>query len=43
MHHLNYSLESLENMIPWEREIYLSKAMKAVEEKNKEIERMKQG
>ena len=24
MHHWNYSLTEIENMIPWEREVYMS-------------------
>ena len=34
MHHHKYSLTELENMIPWEREIYLSLLKQYVEEEN---------
>jgi hypothetical protein len=34
MQHHNYSLSELENMIPWEREIYLGLLMKHIEEEN---------
>ena len=32
MQHHNYSLTELENMIPWEREIYLGLLMEYLEE-----------
>jgi len=32
MQHHNYSLAELENMIPWEREIYINLLMKFLEE-----------
>jgi len=38
MQHHNYSLTELENMIPWEREIYLGLLMKYLEEEKKRIE-----
>ena len=34
MHHHKYSLTELENMIPWEREIYLSLLQQYIEEEN---------
>ena len=34
MQHHNYSLEELENMMPWEREIYLSLLHQYIEEEN---------
>lgn len=34
MQHHKYSLTELENMIPWEREIYLSLLKQYVEEEN---------
>ena len=37
----NYSLEDVENMIPWEREIYLSMLIDQIKEQNKEAERQK--
>ena len=42
MQHHNYSLEELENMVPWEREIYLGLLMnflKEQEERRKEEQR----
>jgi hypothetical protein len=37
MQHHKYSLTELENMIPWEREIYLSLLIKYLEEENEKI------
>ena len=37
MQHHNYSLTELENMMPWEREIYLGLLMKYLEEEKKRI------
>ena len=38
MQHHNYSLAELENMIPWERDIYLGLLLNYIkEEKEKEI------
>jgi len=34
MQHHKYSLSDLENMIPWEREIYLSLLKAYIEEEN---------
>ena len=33
-HHHQYSLTELENMIPWEREIYVSLLQQYIEEEN---------
>jgi hypothetical protein len=38
MQHHKYSLTEIENMIPWEREIYVSLLQRHVEEENKRIE-----
>jgi len=38
MQHHNYSLSDLENMIPWEREIYVDMLMEHIEEQNKKME-----
>ena len=38
MQHHNYSLRELENMIPWEREVYMSLLLNYITEEN---ERMK--
>jgi|TARA_R110000824_G_scaffold275165_1_gene463858 hypothetical protein len=41
MQHHNYSLEDLENMIPWEREVYLTLVTQFVKEQNEKIEQLK--
>ena len=38
MQHHKYSLTELENMLPWEREIYVGLVVKHVEEENNRIE-----
>ncbi len=38
MQHHKYSLEELENMMPWEREIYTAMLIDHVEEENKKME-----
>tara|TARA_Y100001937_G_C6849348_1_gene211408 strand:- start:126 stop:266 length:141 start_codon:yes stop_codon:yes gene_type:complete len=38
MQHHKYSLTELENMLPWEREIYIGLVVKHVEEENKKME-----
>jgi len=45
MQHHDYSLDELENMMPWEREVYLGLLMKYLkeEEKRMEEERRKNG
>ena len=42
MQHHKYSLTELENMIPWEREIYLGLLTQYIREENEKIERQKQ-
>ena len=37
--HYKYSLEDLDNMIPWERNIYLALLENYVREKNEEIQK----
>ena len=39
MQHHNYSLEELENMMPWEREIYLGLLMQYLKEEKERVER----
>jgi len=39
MQHHNYSLEDLENMIPWEREIYVTLLTQHVKEENDKIQK----
>lgn len=34
MQHHKYSLDIIENMIPWEREIYIAMIIKYIEEEN---------
>ena len=38
MQHHNYSLTDLDNMMPWEREIYVDMLLDHVKEENKRIE-----
>ena len=37
MQHHKYSLTELDNMIPWEREIYVSLLIKHIQEENERI------
>jgi hypothetical protein len=37
MQHHKYSLTELENMLPWERDIYISMLIQYVEEENQKI------
>ena len=39
MTHHKYSLTELENMLPWEREIYMGLMSKYIEEENKKIKK----
>ena len=41
MQHHNYSLTELENMIPWEREIYIGLLMQYLKEEEQRMEREK--
>ena len=41
MQHHNYSLTELENMIPWEREIYLHLLLQFIEEEKQRTENEK--
>ena len=43
MQHHNYSLAELENMIPWERDIYLGLLLNHIEEERKRIEEENRG
>ena len=38
MQHHNYSLSDLDNMIPWEREIYVDMLMEYIKEEKKKHE-----
>lgn len=37
MQHHKYSLTELENMIPWERDVYVGMLMQYIEEENQRI------
>ena len=39
MQHHNYSLTELENMMPWEREIYIGLLMEYIKEEKREMKR----
>ena len=39
MQHHNYSLTELENMMPWEREVYIGLLQEHIAEENARIER----
>jgi len=41
MQHHNYSLTELDNMMPWEREIYVGLLMEWIEEEKKRLEQEK--
>ena len=38
MQHHNYSLQELENMIPWEREVYVSMLLDHLEEAKQQMQ-----
>ena len=42
MQHHNYSLSDIENLMPWEREIYLTLLMQWIEEENERIKQQNQ-
>ena len=42
MQHHNYSLSELDNMLPWEREVYISLVVKHVAEENERIKQQNQ-
>ena len=41
MQHHNYSLEELENMVPWEREIYIGLLMNYLQDEREQMEQEK--
>ena len=43
MQHHNYSLSDLENMIPWEGEIYVDMLLEHIKEENKKQEEQNRG
>ena len=42
MQHHNYSLYDLDNMMPWEREIYVNLLLQHIEEENERIKKENQ-
>tara|TARA_A100001011_G_C14090975_1_gene748574 strand:- start:100 stop:234 length:135 start_codon:yes stop_codon:yes gene_type:complete len=38
MQHHKYSMESIENMLPWERDVYVSLLVNHIKEQNKKRE-----
>ena len=40
MQHHKYSLTELENMLPWERDIYISMLVQYIEEENQKLREM---
>ena len=42
MQHHNYSLSDLENMMPWEREIYVDMLISYIKDENEKAKRAKQ-
>ena len=43
MQHHKYSLSELENMMPWEREIYVNLLMQYIDEENEKIKKAQRG
>tara|TARA_Y100000034_G_scaffold97997_1_gene119871 strand:- start:26 stop:160 length:135 start_codon:yes stop_codon:yes gene_type:complete len=43
MQYHNYSLSDLENMMPWEREIYVDMLMEHIKEENRKAQERQQG
>jgi hypothetical protein len=41
--HYQYSLSELENMIPWEREVYVALLIQDIEEENERIQSQNNG
>jgi len=41
MQHHKYSLTELDNMLPWEREIYINLLMQFIKEENEEKKKQK--
>ncbi len=42
MHHHKYSLTEIENMMPWEREIYVSLLIDYIKQENEKLKILKQ-
>ena len=43
MQHHNYALSDIENMIPWERDIYVQMLIEFIKEQNKKNKERNQG
>ena len=43
IHHHKYSLTEIENMIPWEKDIYVSLLQEHIEEENLKAQQRKNG
>tara|TARA_S200000501_G_C20684554_1_gene682322 strand:+ start:758 stop:889 length:132 start_codon:yes stop_codon:yes gene_type:complete len=43
MQHHKYSLSELENMMPWEREIYVNLLMQYIDEENEKVKKAARG
>ncbi len=43
MQHHKYSLTELDNMMPWEREIYVNLLMQYIEEENERVKNQQRG
>ena len=43
MHHHKYSLTELDNMIPWEKDVYVSMLVEYIKEQKEEMMRQKHG
>lgn len=41
MQHHNYSLTELDNMMPWEREIYIAMLIDYIQKENEKVQRSK--
>jgi len=41
MHHHKYSLTEIENMMPWEKSIYVTMLLKYIEEENEKLQQQK--
>ena len=42
MQHHKYSLTELENMLPWERDVYVTMLIQYIEEENEKIKQQQQ-
>jgi len=42
MHHHKYSLTEIENMMPWEREVYVSLLIDYIKQENEKLKMLKQ-